>query len=351
MRKRLISVMLIILAAASWAAGQETRQSSNKALEDDVGKFLRRLLDAYSAREAAGSIDVIADGGFFFHSDAGYSTSEYTREELRSAFASKATASLKETYEIRDLQVVPLGSDIAIANYSVISIDPDTKTERRRERTTNILVRRNGQWLVFADHTSKMPKPAEAAVRGMPVGWIRFPQHSGAGYAITVESGVKRSGNASVSIRLTCAGNDEFGAIAQEISAEDYLGKRVRLSGWLKTDSAEHAGLWMRVDGKNRLLGFDNMMNRPVKGTTDWRPYQVTLDVPPEAVNVVFGVLIGGEGTVWADDLTVEIVGPGVAVTNLLSPEQTKLDDPKRDPKKATARRPENLGFENGVIQ
>ncbi len=57
------------------------------------------------------------------------------------------------------------------------------------------------------------------------------------------------------------------------------------------------------MDGNRRTLGFDNMLNRAVTGTTDWKQFEVVLDVPTEAVNIVIGAFLSGKGQMWADDL------------------------------------------------
>ncbi|KAB2352595.1 hypothetical protein [Actinomadura rudentiformis] len=46
------------------------------------------------------------------------------------------------------------------------------------------------------------------------------------------------------------------------------------------------------------MLAFDNMGDRPVRGTADWQRYEVVLDVPRAAVNVAYGVLLVGAGVV-----------------------------------------------------
>jgi hypothetical protein len=108
----------------------------------------------------------------------------------------------------------------------------------------------------------------------------------------------------------------------------------------------------MRVDGDRRILGFDNMDNRAVRGTTDWTMYSVVLDVPENAKNIFFGILLVGKGQVWADDLSLEVVDKNVVTTNLDSPEALGVDNPDvaRRPKE-TNKRPVNLGFEEGVIR
>ena len=100
---------------------------------------------------------------------------------------------------------------------------------------------------------------------------------------------------------------------------DDYLGHRVRMSAYIKTEDVEGwAGMWMRVDGESPptiALSFDNMQNRPITGTTDWEAYEIVLDVPKEAENIAFGVLLSETGRVWVDDVVFEIVDNQVPVT------------------------------------
>ena len=116
-----------------------------------------------------------------------------------------------------------------------------------------------------------------------------------------------------------------FGTIMQNFSADKYLGTRVRLSGYIKSnDVIEWAGLWMRIDGAGnppKMLGFDNMQNRPIKGTTNWKKYDVVLDVPSDSKSVNFGVLLTGTGEIRISDLNFEVVDKNVSTTNFNYPE------------------------------
>jgi len=105
-----------------------------------------------------------------------------------------------------------------------------------------------------------------------------------------------------------------FGLAAATFPIQQALGKRVRYSGYIKTAGVTDgfAGLWWRVDGKGgQVLAFDNMdtSGRGVKGSTDWKRYEIDLPVAADAVNINFGVLLTGDGTAWFDDLTVELDG------------------------------------------
>src|SRR5262245_19557024 len=99
---------------------------------------------------------------------------------------------------------------------------------------------------------------------------------------------------------LEAVGKENFGGAMQTISPENYAGKRVRLSGWVKTQDANDGGghLWLRVDGQQQgvSLQFDNMDGRAVKGTTDWQQASVVLDVPADSSALAFGYFVQGAG-------------------------------------------------------
>lgn len=82
----------------------------------------------------------------------------------------------------------------------------------------------------------------------------------------------------------------------QNCLPDNYLGKRVRLSGMVKTQVvSDWSGLWFRIDqkGSQQNLGFDNMHNgkkdRLIKGTTAWKKCEIVLDVPLNASYLAYG--------------------------------------------------------------
>jgi erythromycin esterase len=91
----------------------------------------------------------------------------------------------------------------------------------------------------------------------------------------------------------------------------------VRLSGFLKVRdvSGPGFGLWLQIDDAQRPRAFDDMTGRRHIGTQDWTQAQVVLDVPNDALGLLFGVELTGSGTGWIDDLRLEVVGNDVAVT------------------------------------
>lgn len=134
------------------------------------------------------------------------------------------------------------------------------------------------------------------------------------------------------------AATEGFGGMIQCIKAENYLGQRLRLSAGLKSADASAAQLWMRVDGPpnakdgpRSVLGFYNMDDRPVRGTTDWKRYDVVLEVPANSTTICYGFfLAGGRGEAWADGLSLGPVGKDVALSR----------------NRAMPKTPVNLGFD-----
>lgn len=165
-----------------------------------------------------------------------------------------------------------------------------------------------------ADDGGSAVKPT---LEKIPAGWIKAGSAPKA-YSMGVDEKEKHNGSRSGFVASKGEQSDGFGTLMQMIDSKEYLGKRVRLSGWLKSDGVTGwSSIWMRVDGKNakESLAFDNMMDRPVKGTTDWKDVKIVLDVPQEARAIAFGLMLIGSGKVWVDGLNLEIVPTTEPVT------------------------------------
>jgi hypothetical protein len=171
---------------------------------------------------------------------------------------------------------------------------------------------------------------------GIPNGWFKAGS-SPESYEIKTIKNAGKNGENALDIKSIKEDIKGFGTLMQNFSAEKYLNKRVRLSGDIKSRNVDQwAGLWMRIDGKDnptKPLGFDNMMNRSIKGTTDWKKYSVVLDVPSNSNLINIGILLAGKGEVWVSNLKFDIVDKSVPVTDL-----------KENPSKSE---PSNLDFKN----
>src|SRR5262245_54851158 len=158
------------------------------------------------------------------------------------------------------------------------------------------------------------------AIAAPPAGWI-LAGSDPSSYEIRRDATMRHGTSASALLASTKESSG-FGTMMQIFQADEYRGKRMRLSGWVKADTvADWAGLWMRVDGEGRspkTLAFDNMQSRAIKGTRDWTRYDVVLDVAAEAQAIAFGILLAGEGKVWLSDVKFEAVPTTVPTTDTL---------------------------------
>jgi len=152
---------------------------------------------------------------------------------------------------------------------------------------------------------------------GPPEGW--WTGNSG-----QYKTGVDRSDPAEPAafIESVVPEPDQFTALNQTFSAENYRGKRVRLRGSIRTlDVANWAGFWLRADSAdNKIVAFENMQKRGISGTSPWTPSEIVIDIPEDADKIYIGLILDGKGKAWMKDLEFEIVDPSVATTGNSDP-------------------------------
>lgn len=90
----------------------------------------------------------------------------------------------------------------------------------------------------------------------------------------------------------------------------DFTGKTIELRGFLRIENVTgFAGLWVREDGFEGPIAFDNMHSRYLHGTTGWTEYSITLPDKRQGRRLFFGVLLVGTGKAWASDLQLRVDG------------------------------------------
>ena len=79
---------------------------------------------------------------------------------------------------------------------------------------------------------------------------------------------------------------------------------------------AQRAGLWIRADDINGVtVAIRNCLSPRapqsfVQGNTEWKEVEISIDIPDSAVALSYGVQLVGTGTVWIDDVSMDVVGP-----------------------------------------
>jgi hypothetical protein len=184
---------------------------------------------------------------------------------------------------------------------------------------------------ILSELNLKETSPAATKTSDDPEGWFKSGSSPGE-YDVRIDQDDKFHGKPSCVIKSRNSPSG-FCTLMQMIKADAYIGKRMKLAGSAKSEKLEQwAGFWMRVDGvESKVLKFDNMQDRPIKGTTGWTRYQVVLDVPADSLHIAFGLLVSGRGQVWMAALSLEPVSSDIPTTDL----KTEYPD-----------RPANLSFD-----
>ena len=163
--------------------------------------------------------------------------------------------------------------------------------------------------------------PAGSGGRAIAAGWMKSGSHLEA-YDDGADGTVRHGNGPSIWLSSLRADANAYGTLTHALDIAPFRGKRVRISGYLKTqDVKSMAGFWLRIEqaASKQPLAFDNMSDRPLAGSVDWRPFAIVLDVPQNASGAFFGLLLSGAGKVWADDVSIDTVDAGVATTDLIA--------------------------------
>lgn len=157
-------------------------------------------------------------------------------------------------------------------------------------------------------------------------------------YEMGIDKNAGQDGKNAATIKSINKEISGFGTLMQQCKPDKYLGKRIKMTAFVKSENvANWAGLWFRVDqeGSNEPLAFDNMHDRQIKGTTEWKKYEIVIDVPNKASLLAYGALLDGTGQIWFDNITIEIVDNSTPTTGSIKAKPS-----------ATQNEPTNLDFE-----
>lgn len=170
-----------------------------------------------------------------------------------------------------------------------------------------------------------------------PAGWF-LAGNRPFDYEASLDTEIFHSGTKSCTVRCVVDKAAGWTTLMQNMGPAPYLGKRLRMRLWARTEDVGYISGWMRVDGgpQRETVEFDNMCNRTLKGTNDWTTQEIVLDIPDESKNIGFGVIFSGQGAMWVDDVSFEVVDHSVPVTSCPCSPHNRGD-----------KQPKNLNFES----
>ena len=145
---------------------------------------------------------------------------------------------------------------------------------------------------------------------GKIIGWTGI-EH-GAGNAYTFVSDPENALSPPGSARIKRHGSEPFAVLQQSILVHpSWHNKTVRLSGSLRGENISEAGgaLTLRAnDGSGQILASNFMQNARIKGNQNWKNFTIDLKIPPASYSLFVGIMLEGGGTLWADDLSIELI-------------------------------------------
>lgn len=104
---------------------------------------------------------------------------------------------------------------------------------------------------------------AGSAADRLPKGWIKAGSHPH-NYEIALDAAVKHGDKAGAYIKFTGAGADGFCTLMQSFKANDYHGKRLRMSAWILSDHFTTVRVTSaRVNSNKNSGAFTTEQTRP----------------------------------------------------------------------------------------
>ncbi len=131
-----------------------------------------------------------------------------------------------------------------------------------------------------------------------------------------VDAQMLQAGQRNLTIACSVATNAQ---LRQALVATRYWGKRMRFSGWIRSENVEGvpelngqggAGIYMTVTGSSSPTLHAN-----VSGTTAWQYRELVMDIPRDSLYIPIGIGIFGTGQVWGRDFKFEEVSLDTPLT------------------------------------
>lgn len=154
----------------------------------------------------------------------------------------------------------------------------------------------------------------QSADKDLPDGWRRWGPD---GYSLQRTQENAHAGKWCMRIKAEeDMPKNAFGSVVFTFPAPS-KGKKVLLRGYMKTEevSLGFAGLVLRIDGPGGTLAFNNMQERQIHGSQDWKAYEIELPFPEGAEKINVAGLLTGKGQAWFDGFELFVDGKEIAKT------------------------------------
>jgi hypothetical protein len=173
--------------------------------------------------------------------------------------------------------------------------------------------------LAFLLLASALPSQAET-LRGAAPGWT-FGGDNPENYETGTETMQGMAAGTQVAFIRAGAGAacNKSAMLYQNISAENYRGKRVRLAARLGGERMATLQLFIGIQQPGakiaRFFQPENL-NQPNNGVWEWGRAEAVIDMPADAELFAIGFRLGGpRGAGWIDEVNFDVVGDSLGTT------------------------------------
>jgi C-terminal processing protease CtpA/Prc len=173
----------------------------------------------------------------------------------------------------------------------------------------------------FAQAPAPLPAPInldfeQGRPGEVPPGWFNSSAAKTNGYTAKIVTDQPNSGKQAVLVTLEGERKDPkaFGNLLTFFDATPYRGKRIRFRAAVRAEvgAGNQAALWLRVDREGGAVGFfDNMADRPIT-SSEWKTYEISGTVDPDAKAIFVGLMLLSQGKAWIDSTSFEVLGAAV---------------------------------------
>ena len=145
----------------------------------------------------------------------------------------------------------------------------------------------------------------------VPTQWIAA-NPSVTGYSAYLDRRIKHSGRSSICVKWDTVALFNRGGFQQFLSGEEFAGKEVELSGWVKMQDFSENGVASIVLVEKTAAGKYKQQKdtlRVAAGTCDWTRISTKMQIDDSAKYVALIGGVAGRGTAWFDDFEVRVDG------------------------------------------
>ena len=139
-------------------------------------------------------------------------------------------------------------------------------------------------------------------------------------YEMGTDIPANTEGVGMATIKSTSNAGTGFGALMHQLSATTFAGKRVKVTGIVRTVGVQQwGGLWLSVNQptSSQTISLSNLKHTSLEGTSKgYTKTEIVLDVPANSKGIAYGAILQGQGQIFAGRVFFDIVDNNVPVTN-----------------------------------